>query len=566
MTDLLKRGDLPIWIILLFGFTVRMIGINFGLPDLYHADEPIIVNHAVAYGTGDLNPHFFKIPPLTSYLLFIAYILFYLIGKAIGRFSNTLEFQNLFFSDPSNFYLIGRILFGAVCGTVSIYLFYRLLDRFFSRAHAIWGSFLFSLNFLHVRDSHYIYADIPLLLVIIMCFSFLLRILEDDQKKNYFLFGLFAGIAVAIKYNAVFIFVPFVLSYLIQIKQNKKTAVANVFLSLIISVIAYSFLNPYSWLDFHFFKRELLGQANAESFTGFFHHIVYSLNEGLTFPILILSLFGILIFTFRPEPKRLILFSFIFIYYVVLALFSQPYDRYALPLIPFMVFFAVDFVLFLKHKFNFSNPIVVFVFFISASVSVYKIIQVDRLFIEKDVRTLAREWIEGNIQAESKIALDIPFYMPRLKPSITQLQKIENQAIASSNPAQIKKIRSLLKLAEIERASRFQLFYLSVDPKTDGFLMSQPKIPYEFGELKRAGIQFLIMAGSNEAYQAGFRKQLEKQAHVVAVFNPYQNKKQEWSMDERPLTGAPFLLKDLKARERNGLPIKIYQLNYAFRE
>ena len=67
--------------ILLLALALRITGIQFGLPHLYHADEPIVVNHALAYGAGDLNPHFFKIPPLVSYLLFVVYGAAYLIGR-----------------------------------------------------------------------------------------------------------------------------------------------------------------------------------------------------------------------------------------------------------------------------------------------------------------------------------------------------------------------------------------------------------------------------------------------------------------------------------------------------
>src|SRR3989344_5891622 len=50
------------------GFKLRIWGLNFGLPYQFHQDEPIVVNHALAYGAGDLNPHFFIIPPLASYI------------------------------------------------------------------------------------------------------------------------------------------------------------------------------------------------------------------------------------------------------------------------------------------------------------------------------------------------------------------------------------------------------------------------------------------------------------------------------------------------------------------
>ncbi|MEA3488885.1 MAG: hypothetical protein U9R44_00880, partial [Candidatus Omnitrophota bacterium] len=68
-----KKGPALIAAVILAGILLRVWGLGFGLPFQLHNDEPIIVNHAVAYGTGDLNPHFFIIPPLCSYLLFMCY-------------------------------------------------------------------------------------------------------------------------------------------------------------------------------------------------------------------------------------------------------------------------------------------------------------------------------------------------------------------------------------------------------------------------------------------------------------------------------------------------------------
>ena len=42
------------------GFLLRVTAVNFGLPHLYHADEPIVVNHALAYGAGDTRERFLR--------------------------------------------------------------------------------------------------------------------------------------------------------------------------------------------------------------------------------------------------------------------------------------------------------------------------------------------------------------------------------------------------------------------------------------------------------------------------------------------------------------------------
>ena len=40
------KNNLVIYLILVLGFIIRLYGVQFGLPGLYHADETIVVNHA----------------------------------------------------------------------------------------------------------------------------------------------------------------------------------------------------------------------------------------------------------------------------------------------------------------------------------------------------------------------------------------------------------------------------------------------------------------------------------------------------------------------------------------
>ena len=90
-----------LFMIILLGAVLRLWGISFGLPYQFHQDEPIIVNHALAYGTGDFNPHFFIIPPLTSYILFFFYGIYFFAGRAFLYYNRdsagTLDpgYQNL---------------------------------------------------------------------------------------------------------------------------------------------------------------------------------------------------------------------------------------------------------------------------------------------------------------------------------------------------------------------------------------------------------------------------------------------------------------------------------------
>jgi hypothetical protein len=90
-----KRGDLKtsrgfsmrnqtkiLVTILLIAILLRLWGIDFGLPYMYHPDEPNPIEIAQRMiKTGDLNPHWFLKPSVLIYLNALLYLPYYAFGK-----------------------------------------------------------------------------------------------------------------------------------------------------------------------------------------------------------------------------------------------------------------------------------------------------------------------------------------------------------------------------------------------------------------------------------------------------------------------------------------------------
>jgi hypothetical protein len=53
-----------LWATIGAALALRLFGIMWGLPHAYNADEPHLVNLAVSFGGGSLNPYAFKYPTL----------------------------------------------------------------------------------------------------------------------------------------------------------------------------------------------------------------------------------------------------------------------------------------------------------------------------------------------------------------------------------------------------------------------------------------------------------------------------------------------------------------------
>ena len=60
---------LGLLLVLALGLALRAWSAAYGLPDLYHPDEPRIVERAVRFHQGDLNPRFFNWPSLYMYVM-----------------------------------------------------------------------------------------------------------------------------------------------------------------------------------------------------------------------------------------------------------------------------------------------------------------------------------------------------------------------------------------------------------------------------------------------------------------------------------------------------------------
>ncbi|MCK5451491.1 MAG: glycosyltransferase family 39 protein, partial [Candidatus Omnitrophica bacterium] len=326
--------------IIFLGIILRVWGISFGLPYQFHQDESIIVNHAMAYGTGDLNPHFFSIPPFTSYLVFIFYGVMFILGKFIGIWNSAYNFALHFFKDPTIFYLAGRFLIGVIPGVGCIYYTYRISRKFFTEKTALYAAAVMAVSFLNVINSHYIYTDMILVFFILLATDGIYSIYRRGSWKDYCRAGILIGLAVGTKYNGALLLVPYCVTHFVLAKSEgmnfRKLFLAGKFwIGLLCVMGVFVVVNPFSVLDHQGFFSSVLKQGGAFSATGWKHHIFYSLAEGFSWRLTVCGIVG-LILIFKKNTWGKILISFPLAYYVVLVFKSQSFARYVLPIVPFL--------------------------------------------------------------------------------------------------------------------------------------------------------------------------------------------------------------------------------------
>ena len=112
-----RARHVTILAILLLGATLRLWAINSGLPYAVSADEPDVMDRAVAMmKSGSFNPApFFDYPALTMYLQAGVACARFLYGASAGQWQSLNEVW------AGDFYLWGRI-FTALLSTLTIYV------------------------------------------------------------------------------------------------------------------------------------------------------------------------------------------------------------------------------------------------------------------------------------------------------------------------------------------------------------------------------------------------------------------------------------------------------------
>lgn len=562
-----NRYNLILVLIIFAGLFLRVWGIDFGLPHVFHQDEAMAINKAVSYGSGDFNPHNFQLPPLTSYILFIFYGLFYIIGLGFRFFTDTDSFLKLFIQEPTIFYIIARVLLGVLPGVFSVACVYKIARIIANKRAALLSAFFLSVAFIHVRNSHYAYHDIPLALCLILAFIYLFTYLDTGKIKDLFAAGVIAGIAAGFKYNGALIIIPvLILPWPCRKKPGMdKGLIIRYSLYFLSGFFIFCFLtNPYAVFDYKSFIQSLLFERQAHGFTGWFYHISYSCFEGIGVLMTLLSAFGLLLFLFSGDKRKQAIGLFVLLSYISIVFFGQKHERYILPMVPFllvMAAFCVDKLLAgLMHKQQRVMAAAFLIVLLTAATTA-KSVYSDILFTRPDTRAMAAEWIKQNIPEGEGIALDHSFFSPRLKQSVRQIEdKTAMLKRRGGSTARLKKAEILKKLAKESKA--YNIFFLD-DRDDDNFIFSsKPSIAFDMNDIFNNGIDYVVLHADypGQPYpHEGFKEELLRNSRLLQEFNPYRDRR-SYLDSEISVTSGPFRSKNIFARKRNGPVLFIYKI------
>jgi len=277
---MLSQQRLSLFAILILAFFIRAWGVTFGLPDTFHQDEPMMVHRALAMGGGSLNPGYFVIPGLVMYALLLLYGIYYLCLLIAGQVASPEVFAAQFLSDPTQFYLIGRLVMGVALGVITVWIVWRIAYQFLNERIALWSALFLSVAFLHVQNSRYIYADMAMTLFMMWFFYAVFKLFETGKLRDAVISGIALGLAMSTKYNAVLLVLPAILGLMVSGKAGSvSNKIRLIGIAALTATVIFILTNPYIFLDWAAFVQEFQSQKHAHGYQGILYHLKYSLRR-----------------------------------------------------------------------------------------------------------------------------------------------------------------------------------------------------------------------------------------------------------------------------------------------
>ncbi len=422
--------------ILLISLLVRIWGIGYDLPYIYHPDEPGYINIAQRiFKTGDLNPHFFKYPSLFFYINAGAYTPYYFLGKFSGAFTSRRDLlppktlaMGVTKSPMPNTVLLGRMV-SVIFGVGAVGLTFLIGKQLTGKLSVgMLASLMMAISPPNVSHSGLITPDSFVVFFTAASFLATVWIYRQGKTWQYILAGLCIGLAASSKYNGGLIVLPLLFAHFFY---HGKTALKerNLYLAILLCAFGFFAATPFALIDFSKFLAEVrfeathyaTGHAGMEGNTLKWYLEYMWHTAGIVYFLAILEILrGI-----YSRNKPIILLSiFPIVYFIFINSFVVRNDRTFLPLTPFLFLLAASLLVNWMNKAGALREkerqkrycsVVVGLAFVSLMQPAAETVANTLRLTTVNSRETARQWIANDLPAGTKIAIES--YSPFIEPS-----------------------------------------------------------------------------------------------------------------------------------------------------
>ncbi|MBF0254472.1 MAG: glycosyltransferase family 39 protein [Candidatus Omnitrophica bacterium] len=513
------------------GIFLRIWGIRFGP---YYPDEPLVIHHAMGFGTGDLNPHMFFFPSLFLYMVFGVIGGLYGALSVLGRISGPEGFLNFYLLEPERVFLCARLL-SVFFGGLTLVLVYRFGKAMGGSRAGLWSCALLSAGLLHVRDSHFGVTDVTLAFFMTWSLYCLWRFADRNGGRDWLWAAVLAGVAAAIKYNAFIIFVPIAAALWLErwprevsFAVSVRSRIVRTGVTALVMCGVFFVLSPFVFIDHAGFVRDVgvILKQNLSYHLPAWHHARH-LFWGMGPLVFVFAILGVILCIRRFRPAEGVLVMYLVIYYLMIQRAGQPFQRYVIGMIPLMTVMAgiaLDASMSaLAGRGTGARRAAVLLGVLVIGSCATPAVYSDILMSRKDTRALCGEWIMTHAPDGSVVAMDDPMHLPQLPVTRSQIQakiqSFQSTSGALGNQKNIK-LQALGNLNPYPYPS-YELYYLHPTPSADPkFVMYSPQIPFDSKELERIGVEFLVASEASLRANPSFYAQVIRNWEQVAVFDP----------------------------------------------
>jgi hypothetical protein len=389
---------------------LRLWGINFGLPELFHPDEPAYVLQALAVGRGLPDGLTFANPPLFKYVLLVEYAATYLVERLVGVMRSPADFVEQFRADPSLLYLIARLT-SAVLGALTVLATAALGSSVANRRAGLLAGILSAVAYLLVRDAHFGVDDTLVTLLATFGLLACVRICTVGRRRAYVAAGALAGLAFAAKYDGIALLAPLVLAHVVRRRDARSLVDLAVALAACAAAAVLAFpslvVEPGRVLNdiYVHLYLEATGGYDGLDPSGGYAFYAQTLAVALGLPLLLAAVAGAAISVARRNFAALVVASLPVTMLAVLGSQQLYFARFALPCLPALIVLAslaLDALISRQSVIGWAAVVLV------ALPTLADAVRFDMLLTHTDTRTLARQWVETSLPADAVFAADAP--------------------------------------------------------------------------------------------------------------------------------------------------------------
>lgn len=235
---------------------LRFAGLTYGLPHVFNADEPHIVNLAVSFGKGSLNPYSFKYPTLWPTALFLFFGVYFLAWSGFGLKASLGQFTALFAWDPTGFYVIARGL-AALLSLLGAAILWRVERENLAGVNSTgipWAALLLAFAPDLTVAAHAAKPDAAMFFFSCAAWYFGLRLYREGSRRWSWACGACLGLGFSCQYTLLPIMSLLPLAYFLGSRRGPWRWLAEGAMAAAAGFLAGS---PYVLLDFPKFRASL---------------------------------------------------------------------------------------------------------------------------------------------------------------------------------------------------------------------------------------------------------------------------------------------------------------------